>query len=336
MKPTQAMLMAAGLGTRLKPFTDVEPKAFLPVMGVPAAQFAMDALNAAGVKTVVANVHHHAGKSRAYLQRLAGKHTLRISDESEKLLGSAGGLRLGLEAMERESFYLVNADVITDFPLTQLATRHRELRSRWGVELTLTVFSGECAPSAGKYREIKFDPASGLMTELIDPPRANVNFFMGSAIIEPEALLHLTPNQPAEFIPDVLLPALRRKKVGVHYSRGLWMDIGSPELWLEAHLRMISALETGALAESIRERIEARFRRVAQGVWIKRGKARVLNRSGWVGPTFLELDHYGETRGRDQIGPNAVIYGNMPRLYEGEIRDGIGYGGNFVRCSPRG
>jgi len=327
--------MAAGLGTRLKPFTDLEPKAFLPIMGVPAAQFAVDAANAVGVKTIVANVHHHAGKARAYLQRLIGSHELNISDESELLLGSAGGLRQGLECMEREAFFLINADVITDLKLSGLEAKHRELRSRWGVEMTLAVFPGDCAPTTGKYREIKFDRESGLMTELVDTPHANVNYFMGSAILEPEVLEHLRPKTPAEFVPEILLPALKRKKVGVYFAQGLWMDIGSPELWLDAHIRLIRALETGAISTELRRRIESRFRRANAGIWIRKEKARILDRSQWEGPMFLDLNHYSDTRGRGKIGPNLVIYGALPRSYEGELSHGISHGGTFVRCEQK-
>jgi NDP-sugar pyrophosphorylase family protein len=59
------MLMAAGLGTRLRPFTEMEPKPLLPVMGIPMAQFAVDALVATGVRHVVANVHFKPERARA-------------------------------------------------------------------------------------------------------------------------------------------------------------------------------------------------------------------------------------------------------------------------------
>lgn len=92
MSVTQAMLMAAGLGTRLMPFTERAPKALLPVLGVPIAQFALDSLARAGVDRVVANVHHHASAAKQGLAQLdRGDADFFVSDESERLLGSAGG-----------------------------------------------------------------------------------------------------------------------------------------------------------------------------------------------------------------------------------------------------
>src|SRR5690349_9521799 len=94
-----AMLMTAGLGTRLRPFTDLLPKPLLPLMGIPMAQFALDALAEAGVEKVVANVHHLPEKLRESLPGLAtqaGIKELRLSDETQELLGSAGGMRNAL------------------------------------------------------------------------------------------------------------------------------------------------------------------------------------------------------------------------------------------------
>jgi MurNAc alpha-1-phosphate uridylyltransferase len=104
------MLMSAGLGTRLKPFTDLEPKALIPVMGVPTAQFSLDALAQAHVETIVANIHHQAEKARAGLESLErGNARLVISDESALLMGSGGGIAKALPNFGHRPFYWLNA-----------------------------------------------------------------------------------------------------------------------------------------------------------------------------------------------------------------------------------
>src|SRR5688500_7784184 len=98
------MLMTAGLGTRLRPFTEIAPKHLLPVMGVPMAQFAVDLLARFGVSRIVCNVHHRADLAVPALKALEhGPGTsIEISDESQLLLGSAGGIRKALPLLGRD------------------------------------------------------------------------------------------------------------------------------------------------------------------------------------------------------------------------------------------
>src|SRR4051812_21400006 len=94
---TQAMFMCAGLGTRLRPFTEIRTKALMPLLGIPIAQFGLDSLVSSGVSKIVANVHHDAANSTRGLRQLEySGASLLISDESDLLLGSAGGLRKAL------------------------------------------------------------------------------------------------------------------------------------------------------------------------------------------------------------------------------------------------
>src|SRR5688572_3800538 len=97
-KITQAMLMGAGLGQRLRPFTDFCPKVLMPVMGIPVAQYSVDALVAAGVEKIVANYHHLPEQSKLGLKNLdLPSHTkLILSDESDLLLGSSGAYKKAL------------------------------------------------------------------------------------------------------------------------------------------------------------------------------------------------------------------------------------------------
>src|SRR4051812_25270596 len=112
---TTAMVMAAGLGIRLRPFTEATTKALLPLMGIPMAQFAMDTLIGCGVGTIVANVHHHSIRARTGLMALDYQGaSLKVSDESHHLLGSAGGIRHALDNLGQGPFFLANADVLCD------------------------------------------------------------------------------------------------------------------------------------------------------------------------------------------------------------------------------
>jgi NDP-sugar pyrophosphorylase family protein len=329
------MLMAAGLGTRLKPFTEMEPKALLPLMGVPMAQFAVDSLVHAGVTRIVANVHHHSERAQAGLQGLErGEADLLISDESAELLGSAGGLRKALPHMEGEPFFLVNADVLCDVDLEALARTHARLRARHGVKLTLTVFArpptGPADVQREKYREIHFDPATSLISSLGEHALGRP-YFVGAAVIEPDALTGVPPEGPAEFVPTVLAPAIAEGKAGVFYTSGQWHDVGSPKLWQDAHIAMLRLLETGGLSRLWRARLEQGNKRIASQVWVsKDAPARYLRTANWAGPAYWSPLRDSTATAPGVFGPDAVLYGTaqgVSSVSTEELSSGIGFRG---------
>jgi NDP-sugar pyrophosphorylase family protein len=331
MTVQRAMLMAAGLGTRLRPFTDLVPKALMPVMGIPVAQFALDSIGAAGVKSVVVNIHHHAAKAREGFMKLdRGSMNLSISDESELLLGSAGGLRKALPLFEGEPFFLVNADVLCDIDLRALALKHEELRSRWNVALTLAVFPEP--PTSGKYREIFLDAETGLVTGFSPDLRSGRPFFIGSAVLETDAFKNVPMSGPSEFVPTILEPMIRERRVGFHLVRGSWKDIGSPELWLDSHLFLIRGMETGKISKRWQDRIEKANRRIASETWVSRWaldsnawKIRA-QAATWGGPCYFS----GEAPPRE-LGPSGVLYDSTS--ISSCLSSGIGLGGKWMDVS---
>jgi NDP-sugar pyrophosphorylase family protein len=322
------MLMAAGLGTRLKPFTDLEPKALMPVMGIPAAQFAIDSLVEAEVKTIVANIHHQAEHARTGLLALKrGSSDLVISDESALLLGSAGGIAKALPHLHMGPFYLLNVDVLAEVDLKKLAEKHIFLRENFGVKLTLTIFP---RPSgSGKYREILLDPNSkgdaGLIQGLGDVVSGRP-YFVGAAVLEPELFRGISNTEPSEFVPMILQPAIQEKKAGFYIAEGQWFDIGDPKSWLETHLKLMQGLETGSIPKNWRLRIESVNKRIAQEVWISEGARRNFKVSGIVSPSYF--NHLDDTTAQppEHLGPNAVLYGDA-HSYHGEFSNRVGFRG---------
>lgn len=331
------MLMAAGLGTRLRPFTELEPKALLPLIGVPMAQFALDSLASAGVERVVANVHHLSERATSGLRALdlAGAELI-LSDESAELLGSAGGLRLAAPHFKKDQpFFLLNADVLCDVDLNALARAHRRLHAQHGVRITLTVFMqpplepGETQREA--YREIFFDRDSGLVMGL-GQKRLGRPFFVGAAVIEPDALLGLPSQGPAEFVPKLLEPAIRDGRAGVYFTQGRWHDVGSPALWLQTHVALLKALETGRLSSQWRRRIEKSNYRIAPESWVSQGTpGRLLSTARWSGPTYWNPLHDQTALPPRDFGPRAVLYGTAQGLGKPDaLSDGIGYRGVWL------
>lgn len=106
----QAMVLAAGLGTRMRPITDTIPKPLVRIAGRPMIDYIIDMLVAAGVETIAVNVHHHADQMVAHLKARKDVRIL-ISDEREQLMNSGGGLAKGLKLLEAGPVLVMNADL---------------------------------------------------------------------------------------------------------------------------------------------------------------------------------------------------------------------------------
>jgi NDP-sugar pyrophosphorylase family protein len=116
----KAMILAAGLGTRLKPLTDATPKALIPVQGKPMLERLMLKLKDAGFDEIVINVHHHAEQIIDFLN--ANNNfglTVHISDERQYLLETGGAIKHAAQFLEGgEPFLVHNVDILSDVDLT--------------------------------------------------------------------------------------------------------------------------------------------------------------------------------------------------------------------------
>ena len=118
----QAMIFAAGLGTRLKPLTDTMPKALVPVGGKPLIEHVAEKLKVAGVEKMVVNVHHFARQVVDYLQENGNFGVdISISDESAKLLDTGGGLKKAAPLFMPDAPVLIhNVDILSNVDLRWL------------------------------------------------------------------------------------------------------------------------------------------------------------------------------------------------------------------------
>jgi NDP-sugar pyrophosphorylase family protein len=123
--PSTALLLAAGLGTRLRPLTQLRAKPAIPVAGEPLARRIVTWLAANGVTDLVVNLHHLPATLTAVLgdgSDLGAR--IRYSWEQPVVLGSAGGPRQALPLLDRGTFLMINGDTLTDVDLTRLAAAH--------------------------------------------------------------------------------------------------------------------------------------------------------------------------------------------------------------------
>ncbi len=124
----EGMILAAGLGTRLRPLTDDIPKALVEVGGRPMLEHVARRLIAAGVDRLIINVHHHADQIVRFLKEVNQFGVdVRVSIEPDRALETGGGLKHAAELFEREgAFFLHNADVYTDLDLEALYAAHHQ------------------------------------------------------------------------------------------------------------------------------------------------------------------------------------------------------------------
>jgi MurNAc alpha-1-phosphate uridylyltransferase len=122
---TRAMILAAGLGTRFKPWTDHHPKALALVNGKSLLQRNIEYLQQFGIREVVVNVHHFAGQIVEALTVNKGWGSrFIVSDETEEVLETGGGLKKASPFLEDAPFVLMNVDILTDMDLSALIGDH--------------------------------------------------------------------------------------------------------------------------------------------------------------------------------------------------------------------
>ncbi len=238
------IIFAAGIGSRLKPFTDRHPKALAPVAGVPALIRVADKLRDAGARKIIVNVHHFAGQVRECLAHLPYACDIEISDESDLLLDTGGALaamwRNGevlRQAPADEDVVVHNADIITDFDIGEFcAARHRS-----GADAAILVDSARKS-----MRQFLFDSEmylrgwENIPKEIVRPAGLNTSglheaCFGGVHVLSPAFIASLAASAPLPLAPfsivDVYLDICSSKKI-YGYTPATpfrWHDIGTPE-----------------------------------------------------------------------------------------------------------
>ncbi|MFH1061186.1 MAG: NDP-sugar synthase [Pseudomonadota bacterium] len=228
-----AMVLAAGLGTRLAPLTLRRPKCLMPVMNTPLLAWWLARLSAWGAQRAVVNTHHLAAMVRAWLrQRPADGLTVSESHEPV-ILGTGGGLAAARPALGPGPFLLVNADVLATADLRPLAARLRASGAAAVLGLIDdTRFNSVAVDAAGR--------VLGFTGQALAAEPAAWRTYAGLAAIAPE-LLDFLPNAGYSSLVDGLSAAINagRPVLGVELT-GFWDDLGTPQRLLLLHRRLIA------------------------------------------------------------------------------------------------
>lgn len=214
----KAMVLAAGLGTRLKPITFELPKPMVPVLDRPVMAHIVGLLRSQGFDELIANLHHYPDTIRGYFgDRLTYRH-------EDELLGTAGGVRNVADFFSDEEVVVISGDALTDMDVRGLVDRHR---SAGGIA-TLTV---KKVPDTREYGVVIHDSDGRVegFQEKPDPSEAKSELAnCGIYCFSPEIFDYFPEQDSVDWAGDVF-PALLENDVPfhVHEIEDYWNDVGS-------------------------------------------------------------------------------------------------------------
>ena len=260
-----ALVLAAGLGTRLRPLSTLRAKAALPVAGRPLIVRILEQLRAAGVQRVVINLHHRPET----ITRVVGDGArvgldVRYSWEAS-VLGSGGGPARAIPLLAADRFFIVNGDTLSGVSLPALAKAHLSADA----QATLAVIAADIT----KYNALLGNGANEFVgiaprgTALPSSSDLTPWHFVGVQAVNASAYAGVDPSQPSDSLRDVYarLIQARAGSVRLFASSGYFHDIGTPA----DYLRTASALAHD------------------EGVALDRGRDTVVSASARVDQTLL-------------------------------------------------
>ena len=232
----EAMIFAAGLGTRFKPFTDKYPKALAPVNGKSLLQRNIEYLQQYGITNVVVNVHHFAEQIIEAVEKNKGwGSNIIISNETNELLETGGGLLKAKPLLEgTEPFITLNADILTNLNIDKLLAYHKEQNAliSFGVtdRKTSRYFLLDEDSRLCGWRNTK----TGEERVSINKPNLIERAYSCVVVFGP-AIFSLIKQTGKFSLVDVYLSlAAEHKIMGYHHTGDLLVDVGKPESVAEA------------------------------------------------------------------------------------------------------
>ena len=227
----KAMILAAGLGTRLRPLTDTIPKPLLPIDGTPLIVWNLLLLRRHGFKDVVINLHYLGSMIEQVLGD-GSKFGLRITYSHEPtILGTGGGLKQAEPHFSGEPILVLNADTLVELDLGELRAFHRTRQAA----ATLVLRKDPDAVRWGAVDVATDDriiriTGKGLQSSVSTEP----HMFAGIHILEPRLLQHVPAGEVSSII-DAYVTAIEQGETVLGYEfQGYWSDVGTPERYSQA------------------------------------------------------------------------------------------------------
>jgi mannose-1-phosphate guanylyltransferase len=239
----QALVLAGGEGTRLRPLTLTTPKPVLPLAGRPFLSFMLDWLHAHGVEEAILSLGFLSEAVHGVLGDIQSGMRLRYVHEDEPL-GTAGPVRLAAEeGILAERFFVLNGDVLTDIDLTAELAQHE----RTGAAGTLALIEVDDVASYG----VVPTNENGEVLEFREkaPGPAPTNRINAGAYVLERSVVDLIPSGRAVSFEREVFPQMVDKGLHGWDADGYWIDIGTPERYLEATWDLLAGRVDASLPE---------------------------------------------------------------------------------------
>ncbi len=242
----QALILAGGQGTRLRPLTLTVPKPVMPLAGRPFLSFMLDWLRSHGADEVILSCGFLSDGVEAVLGDIYEGMRLRYVHEDEPL-DTAGPVRLAFdEGLIGDRLFVLNGDVLTDMDLTAQLAQHEQT----GAAATLALVAVEDTSSYGVV-PTDDDGRVQQFLEKSDGPAPTNRINAGAYILERNAVERIASGRPVSFEREVF-PELIGDGLYGYAAEGYWIDIGTPERYLEATYDLLA----GRVASTLPERDE--------------------------------------------------------------------------------
>jgi mannose-1-phosphate guanylyltransferase len=242
----QALVLAGGEGTRLRPLTYTVPKPVLPLAGRPHIAYVIDWLVRHGVDDVIVSCGHLAEGMRSAIAELEPGVEIRYAEEPEAR-GTAGAIRFA-EDMLGDRFLVLNGDVLCDLDLTALISQHGET----GARATIALYP---VPDPAGYGLVHRRD-DGEITEFLEKPKReqiDTDEINAGAYLLERSVLDLIPSDQAVSIEREVFPRMIDEGLYGIRLEGYWIDIGTPERFLEANWDILEGRVETVIGEQLDE-----------------------------------------------------------------------------------
>ena len=232
----QAMIMAAGLGTRLNPITLTKPKALVEVNGVPLLEIILERLSIFGFNRIVINTHHFPDQIRSFVEKRKNKgQSISISDETEMLMDTGGGLKKAIPLFDDGPILVHNVDILTSLNLKELYDYH--ISSKAGVTLavkdrktTRSLIIDDKGVLCGWTNHVTGE----IKRPVPEPAISTCIAFSAVHVVERSVLNNIAINGPFGIMDTYLNLAVNRSVKTFRHDDDIWVDAGRIENLEEA------------------------------------------------------------------------------------------------------
>lgn len=229
-KKIKALILGAGFGTRLRPITNEIPKPLIPIVGVPLIEIILHQLSRTPVEAVFINTHY---KSNILIDAICSfsktfNTKIIISDETKKIMGTAGAIGKIKGQLEGAHLLVINSDILTNYDLIKLIKQHFESPSCVTMGLLSPPFPSKtsiwCKKNSHQITSIGKSSSCG---------QTGPFSYSGIQLISNQFIQENFTDQPSELIPKYK-KLLNSRCISGHTQKAFWHDIGDPESLVNA------------------------------------------------------------------------------------------------------